>query len=118
LGELEGPHSVIITFQTNDPDTGQKLVAGITLENFIEVFTSSEDDDLENNTFQVETRTPGMDLAITKSADNEGTFPGLAPGENITYTIRFESTGTEAACAVWINDLWSNQVEDLSSAST
>lgn len=110
LGELEGPHTITITVQTVDPDTGEKLPAGITFTNFVEIFSETVDDDETNNTASDDSRIPGLDLAIRKTGSAEGSFPGVPPGKEITYTIRFENTGTEDACAVYITDTLPDEI--------
>lgn len=87
----------------NDPGTGDPLAAGLTLENSVTIY-ADEDDDPSNNTDTASTETPGLEMAITKTGDPEGIFPGAVPGDTIAYTLEIENNGTTIAYGVKISD--------------
>jgi uncharacterized repeat protein (TIGR01451 family)/uncharacterized delta-60 repeat protein len=113
LGEREGPYQIIIVATANDPLTGNNLPAGITLTNTVTIYSSTPDTDMSNNTAQAVNRTPSLDLSVVKSADSEGVFPGLAAGDDITYTITVRNSGTVEACQVYVEDTMPVQLTNI-----
>ena len=95
----------------NNPEDGSELPPGTILINEVEIFSTSIDDDPTNNDDDFTTRIPGVDLALTKTGDTEGAFPGLAPGHDLTYTIRWDNTGTVNAYGLSITDTLPPELE-------
>jgi large repetitive protein len=104
LGAFVGPRNVTVTAAATDGTTGAPLGAGATVTNRAVVTSATVDANAANNNASVETSTPGTDLSIEKTSDPEGIFPGAAPGDSITYTIKYRNLGTVPACAVFVTD--------------
>ena len=79
------------------------MAAGLTLENSVTIY-SDVDDDSGNNTSTASTETPGLEMALTKTGDPEGVYPGTIPGGQVAYTLEIENTGTTIAYGVKISD--------------
>jgi uncharacterized repeat protein (TIGR01451 family) len=115
IGNISGPSSrnINMSLQANDPDTNIDLIAGLTLTNKVSIYSSTTDQDTLNNDASADTHTPGMDLFIDKKGSSEGGFPGVAPGDTITYTITFGNSGTIDACGVSFTDSFSVGIDEL-----
>ena len=102
------PYTIQVTASLLDGVDGSSPAAGTQFLNQTEIFTTSIDGDLTNNTAQTITRTPGVDLGITKEGSNEGTFPGLRPGDEIIYEIIVSNQGSIDAYGIRVEDMLPN----------
>ena len=84
---FENSGTITVEAQAIDPYTGQELGQGSQWTNVANIYSSTLDADLTNNVSSATVAVPSADLAIEKSADVEGTFPGTTPGSAINYTI-------------------------------
>jgi uncharacterized repeat protein (TIGR01451 family) len=89
---------------------------GATVENIVHIETLSPEDNFDNNeyTLREEVLSPGPDLAVRKELQS-GT-PG--PGNQLTYRIHYEYTGTSAAHNVRISDTLPISTTYVSDASS
>ena len=104
-------YDIDINVQMINPITGQESAPGLILTNNVEIFSSTVDDDPTNNTDSDIVRIPGLDVAIEKVGDPEGSFPGTAPGKPIVYTITYDNPGTVNAYGIRIVDILSGNVD-------
>ncbi|HRH30941.1 MAG TPA: hypothetical protein PK886_02670, partial [Candidatus Paceibacterota bacterium] len=109
-------YTVSVTLEATDPSTDLELPTGVSLTNTVEIFlpTGVNDQDYTNNTASATVITPGIDLWIEKTGNVEGGFPGVGPGDSMTYTVSFGNQGTVPACGVFITDVLSNTLNDAS----
>lgn len=84
---------------------GNKLPPSTVLDFFVSGHIAELEDDYENNTDQQQVIVPGIDLAISIEGDPSGTIPGMLVGQQIEYTIVYQSRniGTSNICAVHID---------------
>ncbi|HSO83818.1 hypothetical protein, partial [Thiocapsa sp.] len=101
-----GPLSITVTVDAIRPNNGspQLPAAGVNMTNVVAIATTDPDEDSSNNQDDHTTRTPGNDIALIKTATSEGNFPGLVPGDPITYTLEVINTGTEIAYGIEVVD--------------
>lgn len=106
--------TISITLEATDPQTDLELPTGVSLTNTVEIFlpTGVTDQDYTNNTDAATVITPGIDLWIEKTGNAEGGFPGVGPGDSMTYTVSFGNQGTVPACDVFITDVLSNTLDE------
>lgn len=100
-----GPFTVTMTTKAKDPVANINLAPGTVLVNTATIYASGTDATSTNNTSRATTTVPSLDLAVEKTADIAGSFPGTTPGSNITYTIKVKNPGTVDACAVYVEDI-------------
>jgi uncharacterized repeat protein (TIGR01451 family) len=98
-----GPFTIQLTTQLQDPG-GTLPLAGTVFDNQVEIFTSSTENNLANNSASASTRIPGVDLSLSKVGSVEGAFPGLRPGDDITYSFTVRNEGSVTAFGVSISD--------------
>lgn len=109
-----GPYEIQVTASLLDGLDGSSPAAGTQFVNRVEIFTSSTDDDPTNNINQMVTRTPGVDLGITKVGSKEGVSPGIRPGDEITYEITVSNRGSIDAYGIRVADMLpSNFIPDV-----
>ena len=111
LARRSPTYTIEIVAQASRPLTGAELTAGRVLLNHVEIFTTDQDDNPDNNEDDHITRIPGVDLALRKTGSTEGTFPGLAPGMDLTYTIDYRNSGTVNAFGLHITDTFPPELE-------
>ncbi len=117
IGDLPGnagPYSPRITLAAIDPDNGNNIPAGVALTNSATIYTSSIETTDTDNTGTATTSTPGIDLTIDKKGNPEGGFPGVAPGDPITYSITIGNSGSVDACGVYVTDTFSANLNEAS----
>ncbi|MDO4773865.1 MAG: hypothetical protein Q4A37_01940, partial [Candidatus Saccharibacteria bacterium] len=114
LSALDGPHTVFIKVQFTNPYTSADTPAGTTAVNHAEISSTTRDENPNNNTGDSTVKTPNADLQITKTANPSGSFPGTAPGEQITYTVRFANRGAAAVCSVFIKEQYPGSITNIS----
>jgi uncharacterized repeat protein (TIGR01451 family) len=109
-------YTITVTLEATDPQTDLELPTGVSLTNTVEIFlpTGVNDQDYTNNVATATVITPGIDLWIEKTGNAEGGFPGVGPGDSMTYTVSFGNQGTVPACDVFITDVLSNTLNDAS----
>ncbi len=110
LGYYEYSGQIKIEAQATDPFTGTILPAGSEWKNTVVIDSSTEDGNLDNNTSSATVAVPAADLSIDKTADIEGSYPGLAPGDTINYKVTYKNSGVGSVCGVWIQDTIPNEV--------
>ena len=96
--------SIHITAALKDPNTGVFPPAGTTFSNQVEIFLNETEGDITNNRDTFETKVPGIDVSIDKTGSMEGGFPGLRPGDPISYTFTIKNNGTVTAHGLSIAD--------------
>ncbi len=99
-----GPYAISVTVRLTDPATGANINDGILLTNHVQVASGGVERTLTNNTASAVTRTPGVDMALTKTGNPEGSFPGTAPGHSLTYTLSYENSGSVRAYGIYVID--------------
>ncbi|MCB1224736.1 MAG: FG-GAP repeat protein, partial [Verrucomicrobiales bacterium] len=106
LGPQAGPFQITLTAEATRPNGGSPapLPAGVNLDNQVTIHLVGTDNDPSNNSDNHITRTPGNDIALTKTGSVEGNFPGLAPGAPLAYTLTLSNSGTQTAYGVEIQD--------------
>ncbi|YCM45720.1 SdrD B-like domain-containing protein [Verrucomicrobiaceae bacterium 227] len=115
VGALAGaaaPVRLTITADAIRPNGGapQPISAGVEMVNHASISTSNEDDGPDNNESDWTTRTPGNDLSITKSGSAEGSFPGLRPGDAITYTLKVANNGSDVTYGIEVEDTFPTNI--------
>lgn len=103
LPRRSGPYAIQTTVQLTDPDTGLPLAAGTVLTNTAEIFADS-DADLSDNWDDAVAHIPDLDMALEKTGSTEGAYPGLLPGDALTYTITIRNSGPTTAYGIKVSD--------------
>ena len=100
-----GPFTAQVSVDLVDPITHILPQPGSSFANTVVIAQAIPlSEDTANNTATAVVRTPSLDLALTKTGSVEGSLPGIAPGQSITYTLTFENSGTVNAYGVRITD--------------
>ncbi|MFT7578730.1 MAG: putative repeat protein (TIGR01451 family) [Myxococcota bacterium] len=104
LAGNSGPFVVYLDVELRAPASGLLPQPGSTITNCATIQGGAADDDPSNNTDCVETRTPGVDVALVHTCDPEGGFPGVRPGEPMALTLTAVNNGTELAHGLSITE--------------
>ncbi len=113
-----GPSPIYLEAELRTPATGLTPQPGSTITNCASISIpagDSGDNDTSNNQPCVETKTPGVDVAIAHDCSPNGGFPGLLPGEAMTLTLTITNNGTEPAHGLRITEqlpTWFNYTGD------
>ena len=113
LAGLDGPHDVLVKMQMTNPYTQVDISAGTTVTNHSEITSITRDENPDNNKDDSSTRTPNADLEIKKTANPAGSYPGVAPGGQITYTVNFANKGIAPVCGVYITEQYPAKLENI-----
>jgi uncharacterized repeat protein (TIGR01451 family) len=105
LAGNSGPFTAQVTVDLIDPGTGARPDAGVCYTNSVVIHQVQPGcENTADNTATAKVCTPSLDLSLRKTGSAQGLFPGIAPGQPITYTIEFENSGTVPARGVTITD--------------
>lgn len=113
-----GPFSIFVDVALRAPGTGREPQAGASIPNIASVKMTDpgvRDQDPEDNTSTVITRTPGVDIAADLICTPEGAFPGGIPGQDATVTLELKNNGTVTAYGLklaWAPGEWFEVVSD------
>ena len=102
-----GPFTAQVTVDLIDPNGGTPVLPqpGVCFTNTVVIHQAVPAcENLADNTATAIVCTPALDLALTKTGSVQGALPGATPGQPITYTIKFQNTGTVRAYGVRIAD--------------
>lgn len=104
LDYYENSGDITVQAQASNPYTGAELAQGSEWINYVEIGSASLDGDMTNNQSAATVAVPSADLSIAKSADVEGSYPGLAPGDALNYTVTYKNSGVGSVCGVYVTD--------------
>jgi uncharacterized repeat protein (TIGR01451 family) len=100
-----GPFTAQVTVDLIDPVTRVLPAPGTSFTNRVVIAQAVPlCENTANNTATAIVRTPALDVSLTKKGSVEGSLPGIAPGQPITYTLTFENNGTVSAYGVRVTD--------------
>ncbi|PKN55529.1 MAG: hypothetical protein CVU56_20835 [Deltaproteobacteria bacterium HGW-Deltaproteobacteria-14] len=108
LPAQSGPYAVYLRVEARDPATGQTPEGGTRFQSCAGVTIGSPQEgagDPGNNSACALTRTPGIDVEVRKTCDPAGAYPGVRPGEAVTFTLELENTGTVPAYGVKLSEI-------------
>ena len=111
-----GPFTLTVTVDGLRASGQGTLPSAANLTNTVVIHADGTDQNPANNTDDHTTRTPGNDITLTKTGSSEGSFPGVAPGGQLTYTLTVENSGTQTAYGVEIQDTLPAQLQPASPA--
>jgi uncharacterized repeat protein (TIGR01451 family) len=106
-----GPFNIILNTSMTDPETLSNTAPGTSMTNAVSIASKDTDNDVTNNGSSSTTSTPSLDLAVSKTADIEGDYPGTQPGNYIAYTVHFSNSGTVNACDIYIEDTLPSEID-------
>ncbi|MBL8784912.1 MAG: DUF11 domain-containing protein, partial [Deltaproteobacteria bacterium] len=108
LAGLAAPRSATVQVSAIDPDTFQPVAAGATIENCASIEMSglaTQDETPGNNTSCIITRVPGLNIAVQKTCDPSGFYPGARPGDTVRFVIDIKNVGYSASYGVRVTDV-------------
>ncbi|MCC6623336.1 MAG: DUF11 domain-containing protein [Deltaproteobacteria bacterium] len=101
MASLQAPRTATINVELRNKETGQTPVPGTTIVNCVDLRiydpAGSADDDVANNRSCASTKTPGIDLTMSQECEPRGGFPGVRPGELVTFDVTLTNSGTQPA---------------------
>ena len=107
VGSLPGnsaPASATVNVVAADPTTGPSAAGTLFTNCALIELRGETDEDAGNNQSCIETRVPGLNVALTKTCDPEGFFPGARPGDPTNFVLQIGNLGTTPAYGIRVTD--------------
>jgi|GEM_PF-1003114 len=121
LPPQSGPYTVYLRVEARNPVNGQTPEGGTRFEGCAGITIGSAQEGPEhpdNDSACALTRTPGIDVEVRKTCDPEGAYPGVRPGEAVTFTLELENTGTVPAYGIKLSEIVPEGITLLSDDAT
>ena len=92
-----------VTLIAKAKDESNNLVPGTTLTHQATITGANGDINTANNSTSAVTRIPSVDLSLDIVWSTEGNYPGLTPGDSLTYTLNFSNLWNVLACQDYVD---------------